>query len=272
MLEARGAVRVMLSNGVEVDGDACVINLALQRFVVAGHVTAFTPAGRYSGAAFAEFLTFRRSYFIPLVMPPIAGHFSTMITLIRRRVVRCPATPFFLPDFSGLQPFIIGTTARIDVNNYIEFAPPAVCFLGRSVFNAAVAGLCPQFRQSEFFGQLACRRNFRPALWRRRFIRLAGHGASPLRPQRKTYGSFEHHSVFGSHDYAVFSLNPATQPSKQWNLLGYLGGDAAAFNVNAQLFTYQYGLTQPLSSNGFADGQYTKALRNLPATGSHPIV
>jgi len=52
MLEARGAVRVMLSNGVEIDGDACVVNLGLQRFVVAGHVTAFTPAGRYSGAAF----------------------------------------------------------------------------------------------------------------------------------------------------------------------------------------------------------------------------
>jgi len=77
----------------------------------------------------------------------------------------------------------------------------------------------------------------------------------------KTFWSFEHHSVFGDTGYAVFSVNPASQPDKQWNLLGYdQAGARSAFTLNAQLFTVQSGLATPSSSSGFADAQFTHAL------------
>jgi hypothetical protein len=85
-------------------------------------------------------------------------------------------------------------------------------------------------------------------------------------PQNKTYFSFEHHSVFSDSGYAVFSLNPATEPAKQWNVLSYLPlSPESALSFNAQLFTFQTSLSQPLSSNGFADVQYTEALRQSAA-------
>ncbi len=80
--------------------------------------------------------------------------------------------------------------------------------------------------------------------------------------QLGTYGAFEHHSVFNATDYLVFSLNPATQPAKQWNVLGYRQFDPnSALTIETQLFTYQSGLSQPLSANGFADVQFVHALR-----------
>jgi len=75
------------------------------------------------------------------------------------------------------------------------------------------------------------------------------------------YFAFEHHSVWG-HDYAVFSVSPATQPQKQWNLLGYdRTSPASALRLTTQLFTYQYGLSQPLSASGYADLQYAQGVR-----------
>jgi hypothetical protein len=77
----------------------------------------------------------------------------------------------------------------------------------------------------------------------------------------KTYWSFEHHSVFGDGGYLVLSLNPASRPAKQWNLLSYEpAGSRAALSLNAQLFTTQSGLSSPSISNGFVDAQWTQAL------------
>ena len=262
MLEARGNVQLSLSNGVVLHGDACVIDLGLQRFVVAGHVTAQTAAGQFRGAAFADFLPFRRSYFIPLETLPDRWTFLNDDYAHPEKGREMPGDAFFLPDFSGLQPFITGKTARIDPNNYIEFSPARFVFLGGTLATPALPGYVRNFSDNQNFSvnSLAGATFDLP-------YGVAGSSSSldtaHLRydQQRKTYGAFEHHTVFGANDYLVFSLNPATQPSKQWNLLGYAGGNDAALNLNAQLFTYQYGLVQPLSSNGFVDAQYTRALR-----------
>jgi hypothetical protein len=76
------------------------------------------------------------------------------------------------------------------------------------------------------------------------------------------FASFEHHSVGDDGAFAVMSLNALSQPAKQWTLLGYAPmGTRQALSLNAQLFTTQDGLSQPSTSNGFADLQYVAALR-----------
>jgi len=262
MIEARGGVRLQLSNGVHLAGDACVINIALQRFVVAGHVVADTPAGRYSGAAFADFLTFRRSYFIPLDNAPDRWTFLNDDYSHPEKGRVMPGDAFFLPDFSSTQPFIIARAARIDLNNYIEFTPARFVFFGGAVALPPLPGYTRNFSDNQNFAV----NSLSGATFDIPYG-VAGSSSSldtahvRYDQQRKTYGAFEHHSVFGDNGYAVFSLNPATQPSKQWNLLGYGGTMDSAVDIRAQLFTYQYGLVQPLSSSGFLDAQYTHALR-----------
>lgn len=262
MIEARGAVQLNLSNNIQLSGDACVINIALQRFVVAGHVTAATPAGQYRGAAFAGFLQFRRSYFIPLENEPDRWTFLNDDYRHPERGRVMPGDAFFLPDFSGIRPFITAHSAQIDVNNYIQFDAVRFVFFGGGIATPALPGYTRNFSDNQNFAvnSLAGATFDIP-------YGLAGSSNSldtahiRYDQQRKTYAAFEHHAVFGDRGYAVFSVNPLTRPAKQWNVLGYAGTSDAALNLRAQMFTYQYGLTQPLSSSAFIDAQFTRALR-----------
>ncbi|MDQ6781538.1 MAG: hypothetical protein M3Z37_10360 [Candidatus Eremiobacteraeota bacterium] len=261
MIEARGAVQLKLSNNVQVRGDACVINIPLQRFVVAGHVVLETPAGHFSGAAMADFLAFKRVYFIPLDDAPDRWTFLNDDYAHPEKGRQMPGDAFFLPDFSDIHPFITGKEVHIDPNNYVQFTPARFIVLN---------GLLSAPRLPTYVRNFSANQNFSVnSLSGATFdipygIAGSSHSLETLHfrydQQRKTYGAFEHHSVFGDHGYVVMSLNPATQPAKQWNLLSYGGGATGALVVNAQLFTYQYGLSQPLSSSGFLDLQGTRAL------------
>jgi len=260
---ARGNVRVWVSDGVRIEGDACSINMSLRRFVVAGHVRLETPAATYSGAAFADFLPFHRAYFIPLEELPDRWTFLNDDWVNPEKGREMPGDAFFLTDMSNSRPFITSKRMVIDPENYIQFSPASFVF-----FNAGVA--TPPL--PVYVRNFSANPNFSVnALSGASFDLPYGFAASPASldaahfrydPIRKTYFSFEHHSVFGEQGYAVFSLNPATQPAKQWNVLSYVpSSPRSAVVLNTQLFTFQSGLTQPLSSNGFADLQYTQALR-----------
>ncbi len=263
LIVARGNVRVSLSNGVAVDGDACSVDLGLRRFVVAGHVHLTTPGASYAGAAFADFLPFHRAYFIPLTDVPDRWTFLNDDWAHPELGREMPGDTFFLADTQGTAPFIRATAVVIDPENYVSFS--------HVVFVAARGALAtpPLPRYVRNYSQNP---NFAVnSLSGASFdlpYGIAGSSAAldavhfRYDPVLKTYFSFEHHSVFGGLGYAVFSLNPATQEPKQWNFLAYVpAGPAAALTFDSQLFTYQSGLSQPLSSNGFADIQYTKALR-----------
>jgi hypothetical protein len=73
------------------------------------------------------------------------------------------------------------------------------------------------------------------------------------------YASFEQH-LAGDHEYAVFSVNPATAPAKFWNLMtSDQIGERFQVDTFTQLYTYQYGLGEP-----HASAQYTYATEALP--------
>ena len=70
LLEADGNVRLRTSDGFTVTGDAFSMDLKLNRFMVAGHVTLHDASGTVSGAAISDFLDFKRIYFVPVTSEP----------------------------------------------------------------------------------------------------------------------------------------------------------------------------------------------------------
>ncbi|HEV7179763.1 MAG TPA: hypothetical protein VGN11_07825, partial [Candidatus Baltobacteraceae bacterium] len=65
LVEADGNVRVQTSDGFSASGDAFSMDLKLNRFLVAGHVTLRYGNEQASGAAISDFLDFNRIYFVP---------------------------------------------------------------------------------------------------------------------------------------------------------------------------------------------------------------
>jgi len=267
-IQARGDVVAALSNGVTVRGDACSIDLSLRRIVVAGHVRLNAPGASYGGAAFADFLAFRRAYFVPLSPTPDRWTFLNDDYGHPEKGREMPGDAFFLTDLGDARPFIVAKEAVIDPENYVRFDAASFVFLNGGIQTPALPRYVRNFSHNQNFGvnSLAGATYDIP-------YGIAGSSTSldtahfRYDQQRKTYFSFEHHSVFGQAGYAVFSVNPITQPAKQWSWLTYLPtGTSSALVFDAQLFTYQYGLIQPLSSNGFADLRLTRALRNSSVT------
>ncbi len=261
MVGAKGNVLVKLSNGVQLRGDSAIVNLSLRRFVIAGHVTLTTASGQYHGAAFAEFLAFRRSYFIPLDGVPDRWTFLNDDYATPEKGREMPGDAFSLADLNGSAPFVVGNRVEIDPENYVQFFPSRFIFFNGTLQMPPLPTYVRNFSANQNFAV--------NSLSGATFDLPYGIAASPASletlhfrydQQKKTYGAFEHHSVYGQTGYTVFSLNPATQPAKQWNLLTYVGSSQNAISLNAQLFTYQYGLNEPLSSSAFVDVQQTRAL------------
>ncbi|HXM19342.1 MAG TPA: hypothetical protein VN934_11115 [Candidatus Tumulicola sp.] len=266
IIQARGHVQVSMGNGVRVEGDAFSMDLSLHRFLVVGHVRLTTPSGEMDGAAYAAFLPFRREYFVPL--DPAADRWTFFngdyANPSKGRVM--PGDAFFLPDLSSQRPYIVADQVTIDPTAYAKFSPATFRLLDGALTTIPLPPYVYNFSQNQHFGINALTGASIDVPYN-----FAGSASSldavhfRYDPQRKSYGSFEHHSVFGA-GYAVLSLNPATQPFKQWNLLAYdRSSPASAISLETQLFTYQYGLIRPLDSNGFADVIYTQALRQSSA-------
>jgi hypothetical protein len=276
VVQARGGVDVLLPDGAEVRGDIATVDLRLRRIAVAGHVILHTPAGDFAGAGFADFFAFRRAYFLPLVPSADRWTFLNGDWSAPEKGREMPGDAFALPDFEQIQPYIEGTSVAIDFTTFARFAPASI-----RVFDAVPTPSLPvyvyNFSANQNFGVNSLSGASFDAPYA-----FAGSADSldalhvrydQTRPV-KEFWSFEHHSLFGDAGYAVFSLNPASEPAKQWNLLGYdQVGARAGFAVNAQLFTVQSGLSQPTSSSGFADVQFTQALQQsalrLDATQSY---
>ena len=268
-IQARGHVSVHLPDGASIAGDAFSMDLALQRFLVAGHVRLRTPAGDYNGAAFADFLPFRRMYFVPL--DPTADRWTFLngdyVNPEKGRVM--PGDAFYLEDLSAEQPYIVAKGADIDPVAYVKFHPAGFVFLNGAVHTPPVAPYIYNFSSNPNFGVNALSGASFDAPYN-----FAGSAQSldalHLRydQQRRvrTFFSFEHHSVFGDGGYVVFSINPMTQPSKQWNLYAYDRLDErSGLTLEGQLFTYQYGLSKPLAAGAFADLQFVHALAHSSA-------
>jgi len=261
IVQARGDARVRLEDGTTIAGDAFSMDLGLRRFLVVGHVRLHTSAGDLNGAAFADYLEFRRIYFVPLDPQAdrwtfLAGDFAHPK---KGRVM--PDDAFFLPDTSHDRPYVIAKSVVIDPTTYMRFWPARLVLLNGGLRTPPLGPYVDNYSSNYYFGvnslagatfdapyDFAGGRSFLSTLHLR------------YDQQRGTYLSFEQHSVF-DRGYAVLSLNPATRAAKQWDLLGYeRTGPSSALSLQSQLFTTQRGFSTPTSSNGFWDLQFTQAL------------
>jgi hypothetical protein len=263
IVQAHDGVRATLPDGASVEGDTATVDLRLQRITVAGHVRLHTPAGDYEGAGFAYFFAFHRAYFVPLVPAADRWTFLNDQWSSPEKGREMPGDAFALPDLGAIRPYISGKSARIDFSTYAEFSPASVL-----VFDVLPTPPLPDyvynFSPNQNFGvnSLSGASFDAPYAFAGSATSLdALHFRYDQFRTVKTFWSFEHHSVFDDGGYAVFSLNPASQPDKQWNLIGYdPSGSHAAASLNMQLFTVQSGLSAPSSSSGFVDAQWTQAL------------
>lgn len=264
-VQARGNVHVQFPDGSSADGDAFSMDLSLRRFVVAGHVRLHTQAGEYVGAGIADFLEFRRVYFLPLEPDADRWTFLNGDYAHPKKGRAMPGDAFELPDLADSRPYIVAKVAVIDPTSFAKLSPAGIAVLEGPVRTPPLAPYVDNFSANSNFGVNSLSGATFDAPYN-----FAGSRASldtlhfRYDQQRQVRGflSFEHHSVFGTRGYAVFSLNPATQFEKQWNLLAYARtGANNALALETQLFTSQHGLTQPQSSSGFADLQFSQALR-----------
>ncbi len=267
-IQARGHVHATLPDGASLTADAFSIDLSLQRIIAAGHLTLHTTAGDFVGAAIADFLPFRRLYFVPLDPGADRWTFLNDDFAHPEKGREMPGDAFFLADFGATRPFIIAKRALIDPVTFARFSPAAFGLFNGTIRTPPLPPFVENFAEDPNFGVNALSGATYDVPYG-----FSGSATSldavHLRYDQnlKTYFSFEHHLVLPGGAYAVFSLNPATEPSKQWNVLGYAPlGNSAALELTTQLFTFQSGLSQPLSANGFADLKVLRALHRSSVT------
>lgn len=287
---AEGNVAVTLPDGAHVTGDLFQMDLRLHRVVVAGHVHLQGGDATVAGAVLADFLSYGRVYFVPLEPRVDRWTYLDGDYAHPAKGREMPGDAFTLTDVSGTRPYVIGTHAIIDPNAFARFAPAAVNVLG-VVPTPRLPAFVDNFSSDSSFGQnslpgatLDAPYPFYGSAHTLDALHIRYDQNLPV----KTYGAYEHHTVFDDQGYAVFSLAPFTQPQKQWNLLGYApAGPNGAFALETQLFTTQSGFAAPSSSSGFVDVRWLHALRessllvdltnsydSFLATGppNHPVV
>jgi len=242
LLEADGNVHLRTSDGFTVTGDAFSMDLKLNRFLVAGHVTLHDASGTVSGAAIADFLDFQRIYFVPVTSEPDRWTFlnGDLAHPAKGRVM--PGDVFYFPDITT-HPDMTGTGAIVDTKNYVRFTG-AVAYVGG--LGVPLGSNVITFSSNQYFAQNSLSGATADITWQ-----LAGSPnaltAVHLRydPTYKIYGSVEQHFV-GDHDYAIFSVNPATRAEKWWNAMLYekLG---SKFQIQSftQVYTQQNYLSLP---------------------------
>jgi hypothetical protein len=242
LLEADGDVHLRTSDGFTVTGDAFSMDLKLNRFLVAGHVTMHDASGTVSGAAISDFLDFRRIYFVPITTEPDRWTFldGDLAHPVKGRMM--PGDAFYFPLITQ-KPTITAGGAVIDTKTYVRFIKSqryiagAPLPLGTDVVN---------FSSNQYFAQNTLSGATVDFTWT-----MAGSPnaltALHLRydPTYKTYLSVEQHFV-GDHEYAVVSVNPATRAEKWWNLLLYEKlGSRFQIQTFTQYYTQQSFLSEP---------------------------
>ncbi|MBV9027737.1 MAG: hypothetical protein JO311_03920 [Candidatus Eremiobacteraeota bacterium] len=242
LLEADGNVRLRTSDGFTVTGDSFSMDLKLNRFLVAGHVTLHDSSGTVSGAAISDFLDFRRIYFVPVTSEPDRCMFldGDLAHPAKGRVM--PGDAFYFPDVPQ-QPSITGTGAVIGTKTYVRFINSHTYLAGAPI---PLGSYVVNFSPEQYFAQNSLSGATADLTWN-----LAGSDNSltalHLRydPTYHTYLSVEQHLV-GQHEYAIFSVNPATRAEKWWNLMLYekLG---SRFQISSftQYYTQQNWLSLP---------------------------
>jgi hypothetical protein len=235
-------VQVRTSDGFTVTGDAFSMDLKLNRFLVAGDVTLQDATGRVSGAAISDFLDFRRIYFVPVTNEPDRWTFldGDLVHPAKGRVM--PGDTFYFPIINAT-PSVTATAAVIGTKTYVRFVNSHT-YLGNT--EIPLGSDVVNFSSNQYFAQNTLSGATVDLTWN-----VAGNANSltgvHLRydPTYKTYLSVEQHFV-GDHEYAIFSVNPATRAEKWWNMMLYEKlGSRFQISTFTQLYTQQNWLSEP---------------------------
>lgn len=263
LLEADGNVRVTTSDGMTMSGDAFSMDLKLNRFVLAGHVHVQDPSGAQDGAALADFLDFSRIYFIPITSEPDRWTFLNGDFAHPALGRQMPGDTFEFPDLGAAKPFLTSSNAVVMARNYVRFPASKVDIVNELGLYAPLPTYYINFSTDRHLGENSLSGATLDATYQAagnaNYI-SAIHGRYD--PTNDVYASFEQH-LSSPKAYAVFSVNPATRPSKFWNLItSDQPSDKIQIRSFTQLHTYQYGLSKPLDSSQFTNVQATFARPN----------
>jgi hypothetical protein len=242
LLEADGDVRLRTSDGFTVTGDAFSMDLKLNRFLVAGNVTLHDSTGQVSGAAISDFLDFQRIYFVPVTTEPDRWTFlnGDLAHPVKGRVM--PDDAFYFPVINAT-PTITAGGAVIGTKNYVRFINSHTYLAGAPI---PLGTDVVNFSSNQYFAQNTLSGATVDLTWNVAGSPNAITGVH-LRydPTYHTYLSVEQHLV-GQHEYAIFSVNPATRDEKWWNLMLYEKlGSRFQISTFTQLYTQQSFLREP---------------------------
>ncbi|MHB8434132.1 MAG: hypothetical protein ACYDCA_11140 [Candidatus Tyrphobacter sp.] len=258
IIQADGHVRVRTSDGMEISGDSFSMDLKLNRFLVAGDVHLKTPTGSYDGAAVSDYLDFNRVYFIPVTSEPDRWTFLNSDFAHALHGREMPGDTFDFANTQGMRPDLTAHAAVVGATSYVRFE-------GVTSYLVGLGFPLPSFYVS-FAPTPALARNSLSGAWADLTYQATGNANSITAfhtrydPTNHIYESFEQHFA-GQHEYAVFSLNPATAPAKFWNLVtGDTIGSRFQLNTFTQLYTYQYGFGKPHAAAQYTIVQASQAL------------
>ena len=248
LVEADGHVQLQTSNGMTITGDAFSMDLRLNRFVIASHVHLRSRGGNIDGAAVADLMDFDRIYFVPVISKPDRWTYENGDFTHPLKGRQMPGDVFYFPDVSGSHLSLTARSAILASKEYVKFAGVRTYFLNQGV---PLPSYYVYFGTSQDLAENSLSGANFDATWN-----FAGNANSISAVHfrydyyNNAYASFEQHIAgTGPHEFAVFSVNPATKQDKYWNLItGEHIGSKFEIDTFTQLYTFQKWLEMPSAS------------------------
>lgn len=259
IVTGEGHVRIRLSDGTRLTGELFSMDLKLNRFLIAGDVHVDGSDGVHDvGAAFAGYPDLDRSYFLSATESPDKWTFFGLDFAHPQKGRAQPSDAFFIPDVSSEKPYIVASSAMILPHSSVAFGGARLYELGVYIPVqkwVLIFSANPNYYQNGFAGaafDIGIPYNGSLHALSQAHIRYTGSS--------KLFLSFDQHFVW-DRDYIVFSINPATQTTRQFNLIGYKRiSPKMEARIFAQLTTAQHGLYQPGIASTYMNFSYNLAL------------
>jgi hypothetical protein len=262
IVTADGNVRVRLSDGTIVRGETFSMDLKLNRYLVAGDVRLDGNEVHEVGAAFAGYPDLERSYFLPATGTPDRWTYFGLDWAHPHPGREQPGDAFYFPDLGRERPYVVAKGATIVPKTNVTFDQDAVRAIG-SVYIPTPRYVItfspnPNWAQNGFFGA--------------RFdiaepFNGSAHSISALHIRNDavngTYLAFDQHFVW-DRDWIVASIDPLTQETRQYNLIGMKQvSPMVQARVFEQITEGQPGgpIQRPISASSYTNIQLNAGLR-----------
>jgi hypothetical protein len=257
LVYGEGGVAVRFGD-TTITGTIFAMDLKLNRFLIAGNVHLTSNGVSLRGAAYATFLDFDRSYFVPIVSQPDRWTYLGDDYAHPLKGRQMPGDTFFIPDIDRQTEFLTAKRATIRPKHSVFFKSVNINALGVWVPAPTyflTFGGNPNFSQNSLAGAYVDA-PLPFAGSSNSLETLHGRYNSP----NKFYAAYEQHFVWDN-AWAVASINPITQPQKQYNLSA---SDKLTPGLQVSTFlqesAFQQGFGYRLSASGFGNFNVVAAL------------